>query len=107
MGAHTTSDDPTRYRLDSDVEAWRLRDPLERVRSFLHKQQLVDDAFFTELDEEAEQMAQRLRDGVRTLPDPKPADMFAHAYAEPNSLLTRQHAELDTYLAGFAPEEVR
>ena len=50
MGAHTTSDDPTRYRLDSDVEAWRLRDPLERVRSFLHKQQLVDDDFFAELE---------------------------------------------------------
>ena len=85
----------------------RLRDPLERVRSFLHKQQLVDDAFFTELDEEAEVMAKRLRDGVRNLPDPQPADMFAHAYAEPNSLLTRQHAELDAYLAGFVPEEAR
>ena len=25
MGAHTTSDDPTRYRVDADVEVWRLR----------------------------------------------------------------------------------
>ncbi len=104
MGAHTTSDDPTRYRLDSDVEAWRLRDPLERVRSYLHKQQLVDESFFTELDAEAEALAIRLRDGVRALPDPEPADMFTHAYAEPNSLIERQRDQLTEYLASFAPE---
>lgn len=104
MGAHTTSDDPTRYRLDSDVEAWRLRDPLERVRSYLHKQQLVDVQFFAELDAEAEQLAVRLRDGVRSMPDPAPDAMFEHAYAEPHSLVDRQHRDFTEYLAGFAPE---
>src|SRR4051812_10170581 len=39
MGAHTTSDDPTRYRLASDLEAWKLKDPLERTKSFLYKPQ--------------------------------------------------------------------
>ena len=32
MGAHTTTDDPTRYRLSDDVERWRLKDPIERVQ---------------------------------------------------------------------------
>jgi pyruvate dehydrogenase E1 component alpha subunit len=41
MGAHTTSDDPTRYRLASDLEAWKLKDPLERMKSFLYKSQIV------------------------------------------------------------------
>ena len=31
MGAHTTSDDPTRYRVDAEVEVWKHRDPVERV----------------------------------------------------------------------------
>ena len=35
MGAHTTTDDPTRYRLSDDVERWRLKDPIERVRAYL------------------------------------------------------------------------
>ncbi|MCZ3388919.1 MAG: thiamine pyrophosphate-dependent dehydrogenase E1 component subunit alpha [Actinomycetia bacterium] len=105
MGAHTTSDDPTRYRLDTDVEAWRLRDPLERVRSFLHKQQLVDDGFFAELDNEAELLAQRLRDGVRALPDPSTEEMFAHAYAEPHALVERQRDEYAQYLADFVAED--
>ena len=95
---------PTRYRLDTDVEAWRLRDPLERVRSFLHKQQLVDDAFFDELDAEAEQLAERLRDGVRALPDPSVDEMFVHAYAEPHPLVERAaRRPTRSYLAGFAP----
>src|SRR5262249_42487093 len=30
MGAHTTTDDPTRYRLAAELEAWKLKDPVER-----------------------------------------------------------------------------
>ena len=32
MGAHTTSDDPTRYRIASEVEAWQAKDPIARVQ---------------------------------------------------------------------------
>jgi pyruvate dehydrogenase E1 component alpha subunit len=35
LDAHTTSDDPTRYREDEEVEQWERWDPLERYRSFL------------------------------------------------------------------------
>jgi pyruvate dehydrogenase E1 component alpha subunit len=104
MGAHTTSDDPTRYRLDSDVEAWRLRDPLERVRSYLHKQQLVDDGFFEQLQQESDELAVRLREGVRALPDPTPEAMFEHAYAEPHHTVDTQRRQYADYLAGFAAE---
>lgn len=104
MGAHTTSDDPTRYRLDSDVEAWKLRDPLERMRSFLHKQQLVDASYFEELEADAEALAERLRDGVRALPNPDVLSMFDHAYAEDHSLVQQERAELDSYLSSFAEE---
>jgi 2-oxoisovalerate dehydrogenase E1 component alpha subunit len=104
MGAHTTSDDPTRYRLSSDVEAWKLRDPIERLRSFLYKQQLVDAAFFEQLDADAEALAVRLRDGVRALPDPGTDVMFSHAYAEPHPLVAAERAEFAAYQAGFAEE---
>src|SRR4029450_8390847 len=35
MGAHTTSDDPTRYRIASEVEAWQQKEPIERLGSDL------------------------------------------------------------------------
>ena len=57
MGAHTTSDDPTRYRLASELEASKLKDPVERMKSFLYKNELADASFFAELDAEREQFA--------------------------------------------------
>ena len=72
MGAHTTSDDPTRYRLATELETWKLKDPLERLRSYLWRRQIVDQSFFDALEAEAEALAVRLRDGCRSMPDPAP-----------------------------------
>jgi 2-oxoisovalerate dehydrogenase E1 component alpha subunit len=101
MGAHTTSDDPTRYRLASDLEAWRLKDPIERVRSFLWRQQLADQSFFDEIDAESETMAVRLREGCRSMPDPDPDSMFQHVYAEPHQQLAEEREAFAAYLASF------
>jgi 2-oxoisovalerate dehydrogenase E1 component alpha subunit len=104
MGAHTTSDDPTRYRLASDLEAWKLKDPLERMKSFLYKQQLVDTDFFDQLQADADALAARIRKGCLEMPDPDPSSMFTHVYAETTPLLQEQQASLEAYLAGFASE---
>jgi pyruvate dehydrogenase E1 component alpha subunit len=101
MGAHTTSDDPTRYRLASDLEAWKLKDPLERMKSFLYKQQLVDVDFFDELQAESDALAARIRQGCLEMPDPEPSSMFTHVYAETTPLLQEQQAAFEAYLAGF------
>jgi 2-oxoisovalerate dehydrogenase E1 component alpha subunit len=101
MGAHTTSDDPTRYRLASDLEAWKLKDPLERMKSFLYKQQLVDADFFDQLQADADALAARIRKGCLEMPDPDPSSMFTHVYAETTPLLQEQQAAFEAYLAGF------
>ena len=46
MGAHTTTDDPTRYRLASELEAWKLKDPIERVKAYLVRSGAADADFF-------------------------------------------------------------
>lgn len=35
IGAHSSSDDPTRYRDEAEVEAWRKRDPIARLGAHL------------------------------------------------------------------------
>src|SRR5207237_6884341 len=35
IGAHSSSDDPTRYRDEREVETWRKRDPIEAFRARL------------------------------------------------------------------------
>ncbi len=102
MGAHTTSDDPTRYRLASELEAWKLKDPLERMKAFLYKQQLVDSAFFEQLEADADTLAARIRKGCLEMPDPEPLSMFDEVYDETTPLLQEQKAAFSTYLEGFS-----
>ena len=104
MGAHTTSDDPTRYRLASELEAWKLKDPLERMKSFLYKQQLADSDFFGQLETDADALAARIRKGCLEMPDPDPLSIFDDVYDETTPLLLEQKAAFSTYLDGFAEQ---
>ncbi len=103
MGAHTTSDDPTRYRVAADLEAWKLKDPIERLKVYLARSGKADHDFFAAVEVEAEEMAVALRDGCRALPDPAPASMFDHVYSEPHLLVESERATFETYHASFAP----
>ncbi|HSK27370.1 MAG TPA: thiamine pyrophosphate-dependent enzyme, partial [Jiangellales bacterium] len=107
MGAHTTSDDPTRYRLAADLEHWKLKDPIERVRAYLTRHGSTDQAFFDDVEAEAESLAEHLRTYCREMPDPTPASMFDHVYVEPTPQLVEQRAALTSYLESFADEEAR
>ena len=102
MGAHTTSDDPTRYRLSSELEAWKLKDPLERMKAFLFKQQLADADFLAEVEADADALAARIRTECLEMPDPSPLVMFDQVYAQMTPLLREQAAEFEAYHAGFA-----
>ena len=42
MGAHTTTDDPTRYRLAAELESWKLKDPIERVKAYLIRSEMAE-----------------------------------------------------------------
>jgi len=104
MGAHTTTDDPTRYRMASELETWRLRDPIERVRSYLARNGEADSAFFEQVAEEADELAAKLRAACLALPDPPPLALFDHVYAGDNAILDAERAQFAAYLAGFEDE---
>ncbi|MCC9204373.1 pyruvate dehydrogenase (acetyl-transferring) E1 component subunit alpha [Arthrobacter sp. zg-Y769] len=102
MSAHTTADDPTKYRLSADEEAWLDRDPLLRMEKYLRTQGLADDAFFEELHEEGRHMAVRLRDDVQQMEAPGFEDAFADVYAEAHPLIREELETHRRYEAGFA-----
>src|SRR3954464_2141192 len=101
MGAHTTTDDPTRYRLSEDLETWKLKDPIQRVKAYLTRNGLVDQDFFEQLDREAEELGAHLREGCRALPEPNPLDIFDYVYAEESAELAEQKAGYAAYLDSF------
>lgn len=102
MAAHTTSDDPTRYRLAHDLEVWRLRDPIERLKVFLARQGMADRQYFDQVDREADELAVLVRDGVRSMRQPDATAMFDHVYVEPYPPLERQRRWLHEYEESFA-----
>ncbi|HLV58847.1 MAG TPA: pyruvate dehydrogenase (acetyl-transferring) E1 component subunit alpha [Natronosporangium sp.] len=101
MGAHTTSDDPTRYRLPTELEEWQARDPISRMRTFLADRKLADDDFFAGVDEEAKAAAQNLRERVLAMPDPDPLTLFDHVYPGGSPELDAQREQFAAYLASF------
>jgi pyruvate dehydrogenase E1 component alpha subunit len=101
MGAHTTSDDPTRYRIASEVEAWQAKDPIKRVKAFLEKQGLADAAFFEGVDAEAAEVSVKLRERVLDMPNPEPITMFDHVYPNGSPLVDEQRAQFEKYYASF------
>ncbi|GAB3747896.1 pyruvate dehydrogenase (acetyl-transferring) E1 component subunit alpha [Microlunatus parietis] len=102
MGAHTTADDPTKYRLSDEVEHWRLKDPIERLRAYLTRSGVVDHDFFDAVDAEAQQVATELRQACLSLPDPELGELFDNVYADTTPYLTEQRAGFEEYQASFA-----
>ncbi|GAB3589554.1 pyruvate dehydrogenase (acetyl-transferring) E1 component subunit alpha [Angustibacter peucedani] len=102
MGAHTTSDDPTRYRVSAEVEVWKERDPIIRLKAHLVANGMADDDFFSALDAESEELAAHVRQGCLSLPDPEPLSMFDHVYVDEHPLVEEERREFATYLDSFA-----
>ncbi len=107
MGAHTTTDDPTRYRLASELEAWKLKDPIERVKAYLVRTGAADAAFLEGVDAEADELGGRVRQSCLEMPDPGPLAIFENVYAGPNALLDAEREQYAAYLDSFAGEEDR
>ncbi len=101
MGAHTTTDDPTRYRLASELEVWKLKDPIERVRAYLVRTGQAEPDFFAAVDAEAKQVGARIREACRTMPDPPPLTIFDNVYAEPTAILRAEREQYAAYLDSF------
>jgi pyruvate dehydrogenase E1 component alpha subunit len=80
MSMHTTADDPTKYRPDSEVEAWKPRDPLKRVRAYLTSKGLWNDALEqAAVDEQQKRIDAAVEKAEAFKPDPM--SMFENLYS--------------------------
>ncbi len=95
MGPHTTNDDPRRYREAAEEEAWSARDPIERVRLYLEREQAWDLDWQAEIETvAAEEIDSAVVDAESF--DLQPAeDMFGSMFEEPTEPLRRQMADLE------------
>jgi pyruvate dehydrogenase E1 component alpha subunit len=101
MGAHTTSDDPTKYRISAEVEVWKLRDPIARLKAYLTSSLKADRAYFDSVDAEADELAATVRQGCLAMPDPEPLTMFDNIYVDDHPLIDAERARFAEYAASF------
>ncbi len=103
IGAHTTSDDPTKYRDSAEVEYWQARDPLARFEKFLRNRG-VEQAFFDECAAHGDKLAAEIREATFALGNPPIENMFQHVYSQPHPVIAEQYAWLNDYEASFEGE---
>jgi len=100
MGAHTTSDDPTKYRTSDEEQSWARRDPIARMRAYLEGRGAAA-SFFDEVDADAQAYADDVRVRTNALGTIEPDSMFAHVYSEDHPLMVEQRRWLAAYEASF------
>ncbi|WP_426300756.1 pyruvate dehydrogenase (acetyl-transferring) E1 component subunit alpha [Arthrobacter sp. R-11] len=105
VGAHTTADDPTKYRQSAEEAEWRRKDPLDRLEKYLRAEGLADDAFFEQVKEDGNELAAYVRSTALALQAPDIHDAFAGVYAEAHPLVAEEQAWFREYEAGFESEK--
>ena len=90
LSDHTTADDASRYRNSDELqEAWQ-KEPIKRLRHFLHRRGLWDESKEQALKERAERMIEKAVQTYLNTPLPKIADLFDYHYANTPGQLEEQ-----------------
>ena len=91
---HTTSDDPTRYQPPEQLEAWQVRDPLIRFKSYMEHKGLWDDqkeaAYLEEVKAELEQAVKAFEERQTQA---RPDAPFDHVYGTKVPKIEQQRGE--------------
>jgi 2-oxoisovalerate dehydrogenase E1 component alpha subunit len=99
LGPHTTSDDPTRYRLQEEVEHWLARDPISRYRTYLQSVGVWTERLEERVSARSKRLRTELRDSVVGADDIDVTEMFDTVYHDITPELARQRDQLVAELA--------
>lgn len=99
-GAHSTADDPSKYRPENEAEAWPMGDPIERLTGYMIKRGIWDeaknDALIADLTEEIKAAIKESSSYGNLSKGPLPGaeEMFDHVFKDMPEHLRRQRQEL-------------
>lgn len=97
-GAHTTSDDPTKYRTKEEEQQWESKDPLRRLKLYLEAKKLWNDKEEEKiLPQYKEEVDRQFIEAENYGPYPK-EDVFKYLYAEMPDDLKEQEKEYERFL---------
>jgi pyruvate dehydrogenase E1 component alpha subunit len=105
IGAHTNSDDPTRYRNAGEVAVWAGRDPIERLEKYLLSQGALTPEDRARFADAGDAVADETREALTRDAVVDPLELFEHVYATPRPALEEQRRLLAAELAEHAELE--
>src|SRR5436305_14278303 len=94
IGAHTTADDPTRYRPADEVEYWRTKDPLVRFQRFLMSRDLLTEEEDRQLVAAVEEELNQAVRVAEAMPPMAPDSFFDYTSATLPPRLQEQRSDL-------------
>jgi TPP-dependent pyruvate/acetoin dehydrogenase alpha subunit len=98
FGPHTTADDPTKYRQESELEDWKPRDPLLRLQKYLQARSLWSEGREKEIQAESEEAVNQAIREAEEFPPPGVEDIFRYTFAEPTPDLQEQMEDYTNFL---------
>jgi 2-oxoisovalerate dehydrogenase E1 component alpha subunit len=99
LGPHTTSDDPTRYRSQEEVEQWLARDPIPRYHTYLQSVGVWSERLEERVSAKSKRLRTELRESVVGAPDIDITEMFDTVYHDITPELAKQREQLLAELA--------
>lgn len=93
LGAHTASDDPTRYRNPEEVKAWETKDPLLRFSTWLDAQKILSREAQAGTHQSIEAQVRDAIAAEEAAAPPAVKSLFADVLAQPSWPLVEQQAE--------------
>ncbi|HVH87281.1 MAG TPA: thiamine pyrophosphate-dependent enzyme, partial [Terriglobales bacterium] len=99
LGAHNTSDDPTRYFKPEALTAWKALNPILRVQRYLTVRGLWSEAIESDWENEVSDEVDRAFAAAFAVPPPAPDDLFQHTYGELTQRQLQQLRETNSHLA--------
>ena len=81
-GPHATADDPTLYRSDEEVDAWKKKDPIERLRRFLENRGEWDERAGEKVAMEVVDRVDAAITAIEAEPLPSRDDAIRHGFSK-------------------------
>ncbi|MBI5055893.1 MAG: pyruvate dehydrogenase (acetyl-transferring) E1 component subunit alpha [Nitrospirae bacterium] len=96
MSDHTTADDAKRYRSQEEVDAWKSKDPLLRLKLFMEKKGLWSEQYGKEIEEKTKEIIEKEVREKESTKDPDPKDMFTYTYTNLTLRQMKQMKEVES-----------
>jgi 2-oxoisovalerate dehydrogenase E1 component alpha subunit len=102
-GAHTTADDPTKYRDQEESKRRREKtDPVMRLERFMKHEGWFDEKWVQQVHDEVTAEIDQAIAEMESFPKANPADIFDHVFAKPTWTLEEQKNAYFTWKRGGA-----